>query len=488
MRAPQATAPERIAALATLPVFFKLQGRRALLAGSSDGALWKAELLVAAGADLDLCVPGDAEPFAALAARLEDRRAEGFGKIVIHRRNWAPHDIDGAALAVGDFSDEGEGRAFAQAARSSGVPVNVIDKPGLCDFQFGSIVNRSPLLVAISTDGAAPVFGQAIRARIEAILPRGLARWAGAARDWRPSVQARNLSYAARRRFWEVFTARALREPGRAPQEADRLACHVAVDAGESTPRGRIVLVGAGPGDPALLTMKAAQAMQAADVILYDDLVSAGVLDVARREAERIAVGKTGHGASCAQTDINALMVELALAGKSVVRLKGGDPLVFGRATEELEAAHQAGFEIEIVPGITAAQAAAASLGVSLTERRTARRVQFVTGHDVDGDLPSDLDWRAIADPNVSTAVYMPRKSLARLAETLTRHNLPATTPAVAIASVSREDQAHVAGTLAELAKDTAALPAGPLLILIGEAFRRSGGTAQPARAVPGCH
>ena len=232
---------------------------------------------------------------------------------------------------------------FAAAARRAGVPFNVVDKPSFCELQFGAIVNRSPLLVAISTDGAAPVFAQAIRAKIEALLPQGLKRWAEAARDWRPALARLAIGFAERRAFWERFSDRALAEPGLEPQPALResLLARAALSDRGGAPKGRVTLVGAGPGDPDLLTLKAVRALQSAEVILYDQLVSAEVLDFARREAKRILVGKTGHGPSCQQGEINALMLRLARQGKHVVRLKGGDPLIFGRAAEEIEACRQ---------------------------------------------------------------------------------------------------------------------------------------------------
>ncbi len=285
--------------------------------------------------------------------------------------------------------------------------------------------------MAISTDGAAPVFGQAIRTRIETLLPETLKAWARAAKDWRPAVQARELPFALRRAFWELFTARAMSESGRLPEEADRAELFASLERIEAAPgRGRVSLVGAGPGDPELLTLKAIRALQSADIILYDDLVSPGVLELARREAKRMMVGKTGYGPSVKQSDINALIVSLAGQGKHVVRLKGGDPGIFGRAGEEIEACRAAGLPVTIVPGISAAQGAAATLGVSLTHRDHARRLQFVTGHARSGELPEDLDWRAMADPAATTVIYMARATLAGFRDRALAAGLdPATRP-----------------------------------------------------------
>lgn len=470
-RQPRPMAPARIAPLATLPLFHKLDGRKVVLAGSSEGAVWKAELLAAAGAELSVFAPDGPEAFATLAS------GSSAGRVRVLARRWRPEDLEGAALAVADAEDDEEAAGFAAAARRAGAVVNVIDRPAFCDAQFGALVNRSPLVVAISTDGAAPVFGQAIRAKIEALLPAGLKGWAEAARDWRPFVQARRLGFAARRAFWEAFTARALAAPGHGPGEADRTALMAALDGIEATPRaGRVTLVGAGPGDPDLLTLKAVRALQAADVILYDDLVSGEVLELARREARRMLVGKTGHGPSCSQAEINRLMVGLAGQGRHVVRLKGGDPLVFGRATEEIEACEAAGLPVEIVPGITAAQGAAAALKLSLTERRHARRVQFLTGHGVDGELPADIVWPAVSDPSATTILYMPRRTLGLFAERAQAAGLSPATPALAVSAATRPTQEIVTGTLATLPALIGVLPRDePLLVMIGAVTRRAG-------------
>lgn len=459
--------PARIAPIATLPAFHKLEGRKVVVAGGSEGALWKAELLSAAGADV-LVLAVDAKGaahFAGLAA------SPVAGPVEVLPREWEPADLIGAALAFADLSDRAEALSFVQAARDAGAPVNIIDQTPLCDFQLGTIVNRSPVIIAISTNGGAPMLGQSIRTRIESVLPAGIAAWGRAALAWRPRLKQRIVSFAERRDFWGRFTAHAWTNIARDPAEADFEALVTDYEAGER--RGRVILVGAGPGDPELVTLKAVRALQAATVILYDDLVTPEILELARREATRIAVGKTGFGPSCSQADINARVVELALAGETVVRLKGGDPLIFGRATEEIEACHAAGVEVSIVPGISAAQGAAAALGFSLTERTHARRVQFVTGHGADGKLPGDIDWPAIADRKATTVIYMPRRTLAQFVGEAVAAGLDPATPAIAIASATRDAQAHVAVTLGALPASAATLPAGaPVTIIIGAVAR----------------
>ncbi|HEX9947067.1 MAG TPA: siroheme synthase CysG [Allosphingosinicella sp.] len=453
-REPQAV-PARIAPLANLPLFHRLAGRKAVVAGSSDGAVWKAELLAAAGADV-LVLAGEAV-----------EKFEAIPRLNILPRAWTPADLDGAALAVADPGSREEALLFVAAARALGVPVNVIDQTDLCDVQFGTIVNRSPVVLAISTGGAAPMLGQSIRARIESVLPLNLSAWAKAAQALRPRLKERVKSFRDRRAFWEGFVERAW--AGGAPGDADGEALF------EPRPGrlGRVTLVGAGPGDPELLTLKAVRALQSATIILYDDLVGPEILELARREAKRVAVGKTGRGPSCRQADINARIVALARAGENVVRLKGGDPLVFGRATEEIEACRAAGIEIAIVPGISAAQGAAASLGFSLTERREARRIQFVTGHGADGRLPKDLDWGAIADPAATTIVYMPRATLGEFARSAVAAGLPPDTPAIAIASATLPAQTHVSGTITTVAGLAGSLPPGaPVTVVIGRVAR----------------
>jgi uroporphyrin-III C-methyltransferase / precorrin-2 dehydrogenase / sirohydrochlorin ferrochelatase len=470
-RAPSEIKSTRMSPLARLPAFFALDNKRAVVAGGSAAAIWKAELLSAAGAHVDVFAPNADEDLRALAA------TPPRGDVVIVERCWTASDLSRAAIAVADCADDEEAAAFAAAARAAGVPVNVIDRPAFCDFAFGAIVNRSPLVIGISTDGAAPVFGQAIRAKIEALIPKGFGRWTDAARAWRPRVQVLALPFRGRRGFWEKFTARAVAAPEREPTAADLEALLAPVagqDAGQDT--GSVVLVGAGPGDPELLTLRAVRALQSADVILFDDLVATDILDFARREAKKMLVGKTGHKVSCRQDDINALMISLAKAGRHVVRLKGGDPMVFGRADEELAACRAAGITAEVVPGITAAQGAASRLLVSLTRRGQARRVQYITGHATidgrDAKLPGDIDWPSIADPAVTTVVYMPIKTLPELVATAVSAGLDPATPAVAVERATRPDERVVAGTISDLpAKLAAAPPSGPVIVMIGRVF-----------------
>lgn len=335
--------PQRVAALATLPLFFSLAHKRVVVAGGSDAAAWKAELIAASGAEVHLYAPRG-ETSEGLVDLIARGAAHDSGRIIHHDEHWHDGIFADAALAIGDCQDEGEAEAFFDAARAAGVPVNVIDKPAFCQFQFGSIVNRSPVVVAISTDGAAPILAQAIRRRIETLLPPAIKRWATIAQAVRSRVNARLSPGAARRSFWEHFVDRAFLdtpEEGvetRLMAEMDRLA--------KSVPAiGRVTIVGAGPGEAELLTLKAVRALQAADVILYDERISNDVLELARREAKRILVRDPNGGDRLAA---------LARAGKRVVRLQAGNPLADSATLEESARLEGLGIGAEIIAGVDA--------------------------------------------------------------------------------------------------------------------------------------
>lgn len=487
VRTPSLERPRRMDRLATLPLFFTLGGRRAVVVGGNEAAAWKAELLSAAGAVVEV---RDPDPCAEMDALAADPPG---GAVHLVRQSWTAECFAGAALVVAAVDDDAEATRIFDAAHASGVPVNVIDRPAYCSFQFGAIVNRSPLVVGISTGGAAPVFGQAVRSRIEAVLPMGFKRWAAAAKRWRAEVRKVGLGLPERRRFWERFTSLALTEPDRRPTAADRktLLVQARDDSPGRSPVGHVTLVGAGPGNPELLTLRAVRALRSADVILFDDLVAPEILDFARREAKRMLVGKTGYAPSCKQDDINALMVGLAKSGKRVVRLKAGDPMIFGRASEEIAALERAKIPVEIVPGITAAQGAAASLKISLTQRTSARRVQFITGHSHRGRLPEDLDLAALCDASATTVVYMPLGTLRDLATRLLAEGIEASRPVTAVFNATRADQHVVAATVATIAdRIDAEEVIGPCVILIGEVLRaparvRAPVTGDAANTVP---
>jgi len=301
-------------ALATLPVFFKLAGKRALVAGGDEPALWKAELLAATGAHVDVYSDAFADGFIELA------HAPPAGSLTLHRRRWRGEDLAGAAIAIGACTDDADAEAFAAAAREAGIPVNVVDRPAFCDFQFGAIVNRSPLVVAISTDGGAPVFGQAIRSLIEALLPSGFSRWAEAAKTWRSKGDRLGKTPAAKRRFWERFADLAMQNATRAPVESDLV--QLLSDA-EASKNGAQPITLIDVGDSVeTLTLAAVRALRRGDLIVFDKDVPEAVLDFARREARR-------HAFPSSREEIVASVDEMiasAAAGKHVICLRAPGP------------------------------------------------------------------------------------------------------------------------------------------------------------------
>lgn len=464
-RAPLRTFPARMQPLARLPLFVDLTGRRVVVVGGSEAVAWKAELFSAAGGDVQVFAEA---PDVELVAVVE--RGTPPGKLTLNRRRWVEGDLAGSALAVLDSEEDEEIAAFQAAGHAAGALVNVIDKPDACDVLFGSIVNRSPVVIGISTDGAAPVVGQAIRRRIETLLPPAVAAWGALAARIRDAVTSRLAPGAARRNFWERFAERAF---GPAPEEGDtaRLIAEAEGAAHADEQPGKVILVGAGPGEPELLTLKAVRALQSADVVLYDDLVSPDVLELARREARRVMVGKRGGKASCKQDDINDLMVELARAGERVVRLKAGDPMVFGRAGEEIERLTAEGVPVEVVPGISAGIALAAALGASLTHRDAAHSLRFVTGHAKSGELDEGLDWRGLADPDTTLVVYMGGRTAGRLADRLIGEGLSKETPVVFGFGVGQKGQRLERHRLADLLTLGSVPTDQPLVIGIGKVF-----------------
>lgn len=446
-----------IGALDTLPLFHRLDGRRVIVAGAGHGVAWKVELLLAAGARV--------EHFLGSKAIAPQEMRERYAA---HARDWRAEDIAGAALVIG--ADDTDGKALAAAARAQGVPVNLIDSPDGSDFLFGTIVNRSPVVIGIGTGGASPMLAQELRSRIERLLPAHFAAWAASARSWRARLKHEVTEFAHRRQFWQRFVAQTF-AARRDPQEDDFIGLCDAANRASLAPR--VLFVGAGPGSADFLTLGALRALQQASVVLHDDLVSSEVLELARREARRVCVGKRAGRPSVPQDEICRLIVAHARPGETVVRLKGGDPLVFGRLEEEIEACRAAGVAYEIVPGISAAQAAAAALGVPLTGRGHARRLQFVTGAGKGGALPDSIEWSAIADSDATTALYMPRRTLTEFTRRAIAAGLSPATPASAVAAAGRAQEAIVRSTLSLLPRAAAALPADePVIVLIGTVTR----------------
>lgn len=419
----------KVAPLAVLPVFFNLQDMKVLVVGDSEGVAWKTELLLAAGAKVKLVSQNPHE-------ELQEIIDNPDYNLIHHTRDWSRNDFDDKRLALGDLENKVDAKQFVNMARAHGVPVNVIDQPEFCDFQFGSIVNRSPVIVSISTSGAAPILAQSIRTRIETMLPLSMADWAARAKSLRGELATKIPDLKSRKAIWKEFVRNAFSEP------VDKIDGFFksALSRSISSKTGKVTLVGAGPGDSELLTIKAVRALQSADVILFDKLVSDDVLELARREARRMLVGKRGGQASCRQDDINALMVKLAKQGKNVVRLKSGDPMIFGRAGEEITILENENIETEIVPGVTAALAAASRLGISLTHRDCAQSVKFITAHSRKGELP-ELDWRSCADSQTTLMVYMGARTAPKLAASLIDQGATPDVPVMIAKGISRRDE-----------------------------------------------
>ncbi|MBI5114293.1 MAG: uroporphyrinogen-III C-methyltransferase [Rhodovulum sp.] len=445
------------------PVSYDVAGRTVLVVGDGEQALQKLRLLVRTQARLVLC--SDA-PDAAL------NRFAGENAITLAAGEPTAALLGDAVLMVVATGDAARDTRLAALARAARVPVNVVDRPHLCDFATPALVDRAPVSIAIATDGAAPVLAQLVRARIEALLPPGFGRLAALAESLRATVLERLPDGAARRRFWSaVFGGRAAAaalagEDARARVIALKM---LAGDAERETPSGKVFLVGAGPGAEDLLTLRAHRLLIEADVIVHDALVPDAVVAMGRRDATRIAVGKRKGHHSVPQAEIDALLVRLAREGRRVVRLKAGDPMVFGRAGEEIAALRAAGIDHEIVPGITASLAAAADAGIPLTLRGVASHLVLTTAHGADGAVPSD--WAAIAAAGGTVAVHMGRSVADRMAAQLLAAGLPAGTPVVAVENAGRPDRRLFTGPLAALpGLTTRDDVAGPVLILIGAA------------------
>lgn len=458
-------APSSPAAPPGFPVFLNLTGKRAVVAGEGEWALPKAEALAASGAEVHLFTT--------------DTMPELAAGIVHHRRAIAAKDLAGAALRYAVFRDAAQAAATVALARRCGVLVGAVDQPALSDFTTPAVIRRGPVRIAISTGGAAPALARNLRIRIERVLPDALGPLVELCGAWRARVIAAIKPFEARRRFWDAVidgpAAEALHSGDVTAAEAWM---EKALSARQPEPRqGRAILVGAGPGGVASLTLAATRALQHADLILHDRLVGPEIRELARREAAMIDVGKRCGRHAMKQTEINRLLVEAVSAGKWVVRLKGGDPLVFARGGEEIEALRAAGLPYEIVPGVTAALAVAARLGMPLTERGLASSLHFLTAHSQAGALP-DHDWRALAALGGTLAVYMGVRTLPRLAEKLIAAGMDPQTPAIAVENATLPEERRIAAPLCDLGGLVAAAAvSGPTLILIGRVVALATGT-----------
>jgi uroporphyrin-III C-methyltransferase/precorrin-2 dehydrogenase/sirohydrochlorin ferrochelatase len=446
-----------------LPVFLDLRERSVLLVGGGSVAGRKLELLLRAGARVHLVAPAID---AAVWVLARDAGAD------VQRRAFEPQDLADVWLAIAATDEPAVNAAVAAAAAARGVYVNVVDDGAASTVVMPAIVDRSPVLVAIGTEGSSPTLARRVRATIEALLPEWLGALAALAARWRGRVHAALPDVTARRSFWDaVFDGEAARAVARGASGDEELAAALAAAAMAPEPAragGEVWLIGAGPGAADLLTLRALQLLQRADVVLYDRLVSSAILERVRRDAERIYVGKESGRHRTTQERIHELLLEHARRGRKVARLKGGDPFIFGRGGEEIAVLARAGIPVTVVPGITAALGAAATTGISLTQRRVAQAVCLVT---VMGAAAESLDWRALASPLQTVVFYMGVAELERIAARLLAHGAPPTRPALLVERATLPGQRVICANLSDIARRAlAAGAAAPALLVVGEA------------------
>lgn len=444
-----------------LPVFLRLQGQRALVVGGGAVALRKASMLLRAGARVCLVAP---QISAELRTLLD---ADGHE---LYQREFAREDLDGVKLVVAATDDQVVNKAVYQYASARNLPVNVVDNPALCSFIFPSIVDRSPLLVAVSSGGNAPVLARLLRARLETLIPSAYASLAQLLGKYRQTAKTQLSSLTLRMRFWESIVNGPVAELVMSGQQdkAEQLLLETLAQQDDAPAKGEVYLVGAGPGDPDLLTFRALRLMQQADVVLYDRLVSAPILRLCRQDAEKIHVGKQRAQHTMPQQQISRMLVELASEGKRVLRLKGGDPFIFGRGGEEIEELAAARIPFQIVPGITAASGCAAYAGIPLTHRDYAHSVRFVTGHLKDGS--SDLDWAQLVAPGQTVVYYMGLVSLPQICTQLIAYGRSPDTPIALIEQgTTQQQKVHIGtlGSMPDLIEAASVKP--PTLIIVGE-------------------
>lgn len=447
-----------------LPIFLNIKDKACLVVGGGEVATRKVMLLLQAGAQVSVVAPElDSALNKYVASNKIRHNAECFQSGHLHN----------IVLVIAATNDRTINQQVSEAARQREIPVNVVDSPELCTFIMPSIVDRSPLIIAVSSGGRSPVLARLLRAQLETIIPVAYARIATIAGKFRQHVKQHFTHSEKRRVFWEKilqgpFTEMVLAGKYKTAQDY-LLQC--LQQAKDEPLQGEVYLVGAGPGNPDLLTFRAMRLMQQADVVVYDRLVSAAILDMVRRDATRIYAGKERNCHTLKQESINQLLVRLAKEGKRVLRLKGGDPFIFGRGGEEIEtlAAHHIPFQV--VPGITAASGVAAYSGIPLTHRDYAQSCIFVTGHLKNNTI--DLDWQHLARPNQTIVIYMGLLGLPVLCQQLIVHGLPSSTPTAIIQQGTTQKQKIVTGTLQTLPNLAAAANlTPPTLIIVGEVVK----------------
>ena len=444
-----------------LPIFFNIKGRPCIVIGGGDVATRKVMMLLKANAAVILISP---ELCAELKQWVET------GKIKYIDSTFEASQLHGACLVVAATDDESINKAVSVAAKAQNIPVNVVDAPDLCTFTMGSIIDRSPVIIAVSSEGKAPVLARYIRTKIETMLPASYGRIAAIAGEFRDQVKSKFATTSARRRFWEDVLQGPMVERVLSGQEdaAREWLNNTLNEASSEKPKGEVFLVGGGPGDPDLLTFRALRLMQQCDVCVYDKLVSPEVMELVRRDAELIYVGKARDQHTMPQEQINDLLARLALEGKRVLRLKGGDPFIFGRGGEEIETLMQSNVPFQVVPGITAANGVSSYAGIPLTHRDYAQACLFITGHLKDGSV--NLDWEAMTRPNQTIVVYMGLIGLAEICSQLINRGVSSNMPVAVIQQGTTQRQRVVTSTLANIAEQvTISEIKPPCLIIIGE-------------------
>ncbi len=447
-----------------LPVFLNIRNKACLVVGGGEVAARKVTMLMQANAVVFLVAPELNEALSPLAAE---------GKIKHLKANFHPLHLKNITLVIAATNDNEVNRQVSEAAQHCNIPVNVVDQPDLCTFIMPSIIDRSPLLIALSSSGQSPVLVRLLRAQLETTIPVAYGRLAALAGRLRQQVKQHFKHPDNRRIFWEKMLQGAFTEhvlAGR-DQAAENYLLQSLHQIPDQSPRGEVYLVGAGPGNPDLLTFRAMRLMQQADVVIYDRLVSPTILEMVRRDATRIYAGKERNHHTLQQESINQLLVRLAQAGKRVLRLKGGDPFIFGRGGEEIESLAAHNIPFQVVPGITAASGVAAYAGIPLTHRDYAQSCIFVTGHLKDNSI--DLDWSNLARPHQTIVIYMGLVGLPVLCQQLIQHGLLANTPAAIIQQGTTQKQKTITGTLITLPQlATAAQLNPPTLIIVGEVVK----------------
>jgi uroporphyrin-III C-methyltransferase/precorrin-2 dehydrogenase/sirohydrochlorin ferrochelatase len=444
-----------------LPIFFNIKNRLCIVVGGGEVAARKVTMLLKADAAITLISPDLCQELRYLA---------DSNKIIYIKADFEKSQLEGACLVIAATDKLWVNEAVSIAAKKQNIPVNVVDAPDLCTFTMGSVIDRSPVVIAVSSEGNAPVLARYIRTKIETMLPAGYGRIATIAGEFRDAVKAKFPTTQDRRHFWENVLQGPVVERVLSGQEqaARELLSGMLQNADFITNKGEVYLVGGGPGDPDLLTFRALRLMQQCDVCVYDKLVSPEVMELVRRDAELIYVGKARDQHTMPQEEINELLARLALGGKRVLRLKGGDPFIFGRGGEEIETLMQHGVPFQVVPGITAANGVSSYAGIPLTHRDFAQACLFITGHLRDGTL--DLDWVAMSRPKQTVVIYMGLVGLEQICEKLIAHGVSPQMPAAVVQQGTTQRQKVITATLENLAeKVKAAEMKPPCLTIIGE-------------------